>query len=83
MKTVQFLTRVSLFVLIGTSVLSCNNDEDSDDIPPVPETGYFVRTMKVTDGEDRLFFNITLEYDDNNRLVGETFVAKSGARKVG
>lgn len=67
--------RTTFFVLISILAFSCNKD---DAPTQEPKTGYFAKTIKVTDEEGGLFYDITFGYDHNNRLIEETFVEDNG-----
>ncbi len=77
MNTLTFL-RTTVALALAALVFSCSKDDDNME----PKTGYFAKTIKLTDENGSLIEDITLEYDPHNRLIKETFEKEYGNRTI-
>lgn len=71
MKTIFFLRRFAFLTLISLLSFSCSKD---DSLPePKPQTGYFVKSIIVTETESSdESMKIGFRYDGNNRINEQT-----------
>ncbi|MBC9796126.1 hypothetical protein [Sinomicrobium weinanense] len=74
----NFLRNTAIFALIGLLIFSCSKDDDNNDIPPQPETGYFVDTITLREADGNIIYFTNFQYDSINRLIGQAFAEEDG-----